>query len=138
MRPATCILPRESCSAVTPSRDPPASRFGLAQGIVGQPANLFPRHRPHDRSVLDQEESAAGRNLIDRGLPARSGGAGQNRVREQATHRFIDVFTKQVKNPRYPRLARLEEIAHRGRLRPGPRYIDSTEPEERPGSPDLW
>ena len=57
----------------------------------------------------------------------------KNRLGEQDIHRVVDIFTKQADVPRYTRLVPLDEIADpKNDFNLNlPRYIDSTEPEDR-------
>ena len=57
----------------------------------------------------------------------------KNRLREQDIHKIVDAFSKLAEMPRYARMVSLDEIAdpkndYNLNL---PRYIDSTEPEDK-------
>ena len=54
----------------------------------------------------------------------------KNRLRAQDIHKVVDVFTKQLEQPRYSRMVPLSEIAANDYNLNIPRYIDASEPED--------
>jgi type I restriction enzyme M protein len=109
-------------------------RRGLIKGIIGLPANLFyGTGIPACILVIDKEHAHArtGIFMIDASKGFLKDG-NKNRLRAQDIHRIVDVFNRQVEEPRYSRMVPVAEIAS-----PAndynlniPRYIDSSEPED--------
>ena len=109
-------------------------RQGLIKGIIGLPTNLFyGTGIPACILVIDKENAHArtGIFMIDASKGFKKDG-NKNRLRAQDIHRIVDVFNKQIKLPRYSRMAPVAEIAS-----PAndynlniPRYIDSSEAED--------
>jgi type I restriction enzyme M protein len=109
-------------------------RSGYLKGIIGLPANLFyGTGIPACILVLDKENATARKGIFM--IDASKGfikDGNKNRLREQDIHRIVDVFEKQIEQPRYSRMVGFLEIAdpkndYNLNL---PRYIDSTEPED--------
>jgi len=108
---------------------------GVIQAIIGFPANLFyGTGIPACLVVLDKAGAAARKGIfmIDASKGFRKDG-NKNRLREQDIHRIVDTFERQLEVPGYSRLVPVAEIAsakndYNLNL---PRYIDSTEPEDR-------
>ena len=134
---AACILPhgvlfRGNAEATIRQQ---LVRSGYLKGIIGLPANLFYGTGIPACIVVLDKENAAGRKgvfMIDASKGFRKDGP-KNCLREQDIHRIVDVFTKQADVPRYARLVPLDEIADpKNDFNLNlPRYIDSTEPEDR-------
>src|SRR5215212_9149141 len=117
-------------------------RKGYIKGIIGLPANLFyGTGIPACIVVIDKEHAQAR-------TPTLSGGAQggifmidasrgflkdgpKNRLRAQDIHKIVDVFTRRVELPRYSRLVGIDEIEKNDFNLNLPRYIDSSEPEDR-------
>jgi type I restriction enzyme M protein len=110
-------------------------RSGYLKGIIGLPANLFYGTGIPACIVVLDKENAAGRKgvfMIDASKGFRKDGP-KNRLREQDIHKIVDTFTRQGDVPRYARMVPVTEIADSKNdfnlnL---PRYVDSTEPEDR-------
>ena len=106
---------------------------GFIKGIIGLPANLFyGTPIPACILVLDKE-GAAGRTgifMIDASKGFIKDG-NKNRLRAQDIHKIVDTFTRQLETPKYSRLVPLAEIEANDYNLNLPRYIDSTEPEDR-------
>jgi type I restriction enzyme M protein len=112
---------------------------GLIKGIIGLPANLFYGTGIPACIVVIDKEGADERAKLDRGgifmIDASKGfikDGNKNRLRAQDIHKIVDVFTKQLEEPRYSRFVPLSEIAdakndYNLNL---PRYIDASEPED--------
>jgi type I restriction enzyme M protein len=107
---------------------------GLIKGIIGLPSNLFyGTGIPACVVVVDKEHAQArtGIFMIDASKGFMKDG-NKNRLRAQDIHRMVDVFTRQLEQPRFSRMVPVSEIAS-----PAndynlniPRYIDSSEPED--------
>ena len=110
-------------------------RSGMLKGIIGLPANLFyGTGIPACILVLDKENASARKGvfMIDASKGYMKDGP-KNRLREQDIHKIVDAFSKLAEMPRYARMVSLDEIAdpkndYNLNL---PRYIDSTEPEDK-------
>ena len=108
---------------------------GYIKGIIGLPPNLFfGTGIPACIVVLDKEGAAARKGifLIDASKGFRKEGP-KNRLRAQDIHKIVDTFTRQSEVSRYARMVPVAEISdpkndYNLSL---PRYIDSTEPEDR-------
>ncbi|GBE47255.1 type I restriction enzyme EcoKI M protein [bacterium BMS3Bbin12] len=109
-------------------------RRGLIKGIIGLPANLFyGTGIPACILVIDKENAHArtGIFMIDASKGFLKDG-NKNRLRAQDIHRIVDVFNRQIEEPRFSRRVPVAEIAspandYNLNL---PRYIDSSEPED--------
>ena len=107
---------------------------GLIKGIIGLPANLFyGTGIPACIVVVDKENAHArtGIFMIDASKGFMKDG-NKNRLRSQDINKIVDVFNRQLEQPRYSRMVPVAEIAN-----PAndynlniPRYIDSSEPED--------
>ena len=107
---------------------------GFIKGIIGLPANLFyGTGIPACIVVLDKENSHArtGIFMIDASKGFLKDG-NKNRLRAQDIHQIVDVFNRQLEQPRYARMVPVAEIAN-----PAndynlniPRYINSSEIED--------
>ncbi len=107
---------------------------GLIKGIIGLPANLFfGTGIPACILVIDKENAHArtGIFMIDASRGFIKDG-NKNRLRAQDIHKIVDVFNRQIEQPRYSRMVPVAEIAS-----PAndynlniPRYVDSSEPED--------
>jgi type I restriction enzyme M protein len=106
---------------------------GFIKGIIGLPANLFfGTGIPACLLVVDKE-GAAGRKgifMIDASRGFIKDG-NKNRLRAQDIHKIADTFNRQIKIERYSRLVPLAEIEANDFNLNLPRYIDSSEPEDR-------
>lgn len=110
-------------------------RSGYLKGIIGLPQNLFyGTGIPACILVLDKDNAQARKGIFM--IDASKGfikDGNKNRLREQDIHRIVDTFNKQTMTPRYARMVPFDEIADAKNdfnlnL---PRYIDSSEPEDR-------
>lgn len=106
---------------------------GYIKGIIGLPANLFyGTGIPACIIVLDKENADARKGIFM--IDASKGfikDGNKNRLREQDIRKIVDVFTKQLKVPKYSRLIPYDEIKiDNGYNLNIPRYIDSSEPED--------
>jgi type I restriction enzyme M protein len=107
---------------------------GYLKGIIGLPPNLFYGTGIPACIVVLDKEGANSRKAVFM-LDASKGfikDGNKNRLREQDTHKIVDIFTRQVELPRYSRLVPVAEISdpkndYNLNL---PRYIDSAEPED--------
>ena len=82
--------------------------------------------------MLDKE-GAAGRKgifMIDASKGFIKYGS-KNRLRAQDIHKIVDTFTRQLEAPKYSRLVPLAEIEDNDYNLNLPRYIDTTEPEDK-------
>jgi len=108
-------------------------RQGVIKGIIGLPANLFyGTGIPACIIVLDKE-GAVGRTgifMVDASKGFMKDG-NKNRLRAQDIHKIVDTFTRQLETPRYSRQVALAEIEVNDFNLNLPRYIDSTEPEDK-------
>ena len=105
---------------------------GYIKGIIGLPANLFyGTGIPACIIVIDkaQAHSRKGIFMIDASKGFIKDG-NKNRLRAQDIHKVVDVFTKQLEQPRYSRIVPLSEIAANDYNLNIPRYIDASEPED--------
>ena len=107
-------------------------RKGYIKGIIGLPANLFyGTGIPACIIVLDKE-NAAGRKGIFM-VNASQGfvkDGNKNRLRHQDLHKIVDVFTRQIKTPKYARMVPLAEIEANDYNLNIPRYIDNSAEED--------
>ncbi|NMG16921.1 type I restriction-modification system subunit M [Aromatoleum bremense] len=109
-------------------------RRGYLKGIIGLPANLFyGTGIPACIVVIDKEDAQARRGIF---MVDASGGyikdGPKNRLREQDIHKIVDVFTRQDgSDPKYARMVGLAEIEKNDYNLNLPRYIDSSEAEDR-------
>jgi type I restriction enzyme M protein len=86
---------------------------GYIKGIIGLPANLFyGTGIPACIIVIDKEHANArsGIFMVDASKGFMKDG-NKNRLRSQDIHKIVDVFTKQLEQPRYSRMVPLSEIA---------------------------
>ncbi len=108
-------------------------RQGYIKGIIGLPANLFyGTGIPACIIVLDKEEThrRSGIFMIDASRGFIKDG-NKNRLRSRDIHQIVDVFTKQLELPRYARMVPYSEIEQNEYNLNIPRYIDSSEAEDR-------
>ena len=108
-------------------------RRGYIKGIIGLPANLFyGTGIPACIIVLDKENAAARKGIfmVDASKGFMKDG-NKNRLREQDIHKIVDVFNNATEVPKYSRMVGLAEIEANDFNLNIPRYIDSTEPEDR-------
>lgn len=107
-------------------------RKGYIKGIIGLPANLFyGTGIPACIIVLDKE-NAAGRTgifMVDASKGFVKDG-NKNRLRHQDIHKIVDVFNKQLAQPKYARMVSVAEIEANDYNLNIPRYIDSSEAED--------
>ncbi len=106
---------------------------GFIKGIIGLPANLFyGTGIPACIVVIDKEGAKArdGIFMMDASQGYVKDG-NKNRLRYQDVHKIVDVFRNQIELPRYSRYVGLAEIADNDYNLNIPRYIDTTEPEDR-------
>ncbi len=107
-------------------------RKGYIKGIIGLPANLFyGTGIPACIIVLDKENAAgrAGLFMIDASKGYVKDG-NKNRLRHQDIHKIVDVFNKQLAQPKYARMVSVAEIEANDYNLNIPRYIDSSETED--------
>lgn len=107
-------------------------RKGYIKGIIGLPANLFyGTGIPACIIVIDKEEAQnrKGIFMIDASAGFMKDGP-KNRLRAQDIHRIVDVFSRQIKVPKYSRMVSLEEIEKNEFNLNLPRYIDSQQVED--------
>ena len=106
---------------------------GFIKGIIGLPANLFyGTGIPACIIVLDKEGAAGRRGIFM--IDASKGfikDGNKNRLRAQDIHKIVDTFTRQLATPKYARMVPLAEVEANDFNLNLPRYIDSTEPEDR-------
>ena len=109
-------------------------RCGFIQGIIGLPANLFfGTGIPACIIVIDKAEASARKGIfmVDASQGYLKDGP-KNRLREQDIHKIVDAFTRQgASDPRYARMVGLDEIEKNDFNLNLPRYIDSTQAEDR-------
>lgn len=109
-------------------------RHGYIKGIIGLPANLFYGTGIPACIIVIDKEHAAGRKGIFM-LDASAGfikDGPKNRLREQDVHKIVDAFTRQDDSkPRYARMVSFEEIEKNDFNLNLPRYIDSTQAEDK-------
>jgi type I restriction enzyme M protein len=106
---------------------------GYIKGIIGLPANLFYGTGIPACIVVLDKESAAGRRgifMIDASKGFVKDG-NKNRLREQDIKKIVDVFEQQLEVPKYSRFVANEEIHAKDYNLNIPRYIDTSEPEDR-------
>ena len=108
-------------------------QHGYIKGIIGLPANLFyGTGIPACIIVLDKENAAARKGIFM--IDASKGyikDGNKNRLRAQDIHKIVDTFNKQVEIAKYARLVPLAEIAANDFNLNLPRYIDSSDAEDR-------
>jgi type I restriction enzyme M protein len=107
-------------------------RRGYLKGIIGLPANLFyGTGIPACIIAVDKEgaDTREGIFMVDASKGFVKDGP-KNRLREMDIHRIVDVFTKQIEEPKYSRMVSLEEIEKNEFNLNIPRYIDSQEAED--------
>jgi len=107
-------------------------RKGYIKGIIGLPANLFyGTSIPACIIVLDKEHatSRTGIFMIDASKGFVKDG-NKNRLRHQDIHKIVDVFNKQLEQPKYSRMVGVAEIEANDYNLNIPRYIDSSEAED--------
>ncbi|AUM13482.1 type I restriction-modification system subunit M [Ketobacter alkanivorans] len=105
---------------------------GYIKGIIGLPANLFyGTGIPACIIVIDKEHAHARKGIfmVDASKGYMKDG-NKNRLRSQDIHKIVDVFTKQLQQPRYSRMVPLSDIAANDYNLNIPRYIDASEPED--------
>ncbi|PZW99440.1 type I restriction enzyme M protein [Pseudomonas sp. 478] len=109
-------------------------RHGYIKGIIGLPTNLFYGTGIPACIIVIDKEHAAGRKGIFM-LDASAGfikDGPKNRLREQDVHKIVDAFTRQDDSePRYARMVGFEEIEKNDYNLNLPRYIDSTQAEDK-------
>ncbi|RUM74278.1 MAG: type I restriction-modification system subunit M, partial [Sulfurovum sp.] len=108
-------------------------RRGFIKAVIGLPANLFyGTGIPACIIVLDKEHAHArtGIYMIDASEGYMKDG-NKNRLRERDIHRIVDTFRKGETVERYARMVPLHEIEANDYNLNIPRYIDSSEPEDR-------
>ncbi|MBN1220294.1 MAG: type I restriction-modification system subunit M [Anaerolineae bacterium] len=108
-------------------------RQGYIKGIIGLPANLFyGTGIPACIIVLDKEQAhtRTGIFMVDASQGFIKDG-NKNRLRSRDLHKIVDVFTRQLEVPGYARLVPYSEIEQNEYNLNIPRYIDSSEPEDR-------
>jgi type I restriction enzyme M protein len=109
-------------------------RRGYIKGIIGLPANLFyGTGIPACIVVIDKQDAQARKGIF---MVDASGGyikdGPKNRLREQDIHKIVDVFARQDgSDPGYARLVGIGEIEKNDYNLNLPRYIDSSQTEDR-------
>ncbi|MDC9735340.1 type I restriction-modification system subunit M [Proteus mirabilis] len=105
---------------------------GYIKGIIGLPANLFyGTGIPTCIIVIDKEHAQARESIFM--VDASKGfikDGNKNRLRSQDIYKIVEIFTKQLEQPRFSRMVPLSEIVANGYNLNIPRYIDSSEPED--------
>ncbi|EOG1982827.1 TPA: type I restriction-modification system subunit M [Proteus mirabilis] len=105
---------------------------GYIKGIIGLPANLFyGTGIPACIIVIDKEHAQARESIFM--VDASKGfikDGNKNRLRSQDIYKIVEIFTKQLEQPRFSRMVPLSEIAANDYNLNIPRYIDSSEPED--------
>ncbi|MDF7351269.1 type I restriction-modification system subunit M [Proteus mirabilis] len=105
---------------------------GYIKGIIGLPANLFyGTGIPACIIVIDKQHAQARESIFM--VDASKGfikDGNKNRLRSQDIYKIVEVFTKQLEQPRFSRMVPLSEIAANDYNLNIPRYIDSSEPED--------
>jgi len=108
-------------------------RRGFIKGIIGLPPNLFyGTGIPACIVVLDKEGAQARKGIfmIDASKGFRKDGA-KNRLRERDIHKIVATFNALREVPGYSRMVPLSEIEANDYNLNLPRYIDSSDPEDR-------
>ena len=109
-------------------------RKGYIAGIIGLPANLFyGTGIPACIVVIDKQDAHARKGIFmcDASRGYMKDGP-KNRLRAQDIHKIVDVFTRRDDgDPKYARMVDLVEIEKNEFNLNLPRYIDSSEPEDR-------
>ena len=108
-------------------------RKGYIKGIVGLPANLFyGTGIPACIVVIDKQDAHTRKGIF---MLDASGGfmkdGPKNRLRAMDIHKIVDAFNKRLDIPKYARMVSVEEIEKNDFNLNLPRYIDSSEPEDR-------
>jgi type I restriction enzyme M protein len=129
-----CILPHGVLSRGHAEADIHRNliRRGYLKGIIGLPANLFyGTGIPACIVVVDKEDAQARKGIfmVDASRGFIKDGP-KNRLREMDIHRIVDIFTKQIEEPKYSRMVSFEEIEKNEFNLNIPRYIDSQEAED--------
>ncbi|MFS3860878.1 type I restriction-modification system subunit M [Proteus mirabilis] len=105
---------------------------GYIKGIIGLPANLFyGTGIPACIIVIDKEHAQARESIFM--VDASKGfikDGNKNRLRSQDIYKIVEVFTKQLEQPRFSRMVPLSEIVANDYNLNIPRYIDSSESED--------
>jgi type I restriction enzyme M protein len=105
---------------------------GYIKGIIGLPPNLFYGTSIPACIIVIDKENAQGRTgifMIDASKGFIKDG-NKNRLRHQDIHKIVDIFNRQIEQPKYSRLVSLAEIEGNDFNLNIPRYIDSSEPED--------
>ncbi len=108
-------------------------RKGLIKGIIGLPANLFYGTGIPACIILIDKENAQNRKgifMVDAGKGFTKDGP-KNRLREMDIHKIVDVFNKQTEISGYSKIVSFAEIEKNEFNLNIPRYIDSSEAEDR-------
>jgi type I restriction enzyme M protein len=109
-------------------------RKGYIKGIIGLPANLFYGTGIPACIILIDKENAHSRKGIFM-LDASKGylkDGNKNRLRDCDIHKIVDVFNRfDDSDPSYARMVGLNEIEKNDYNLNLPRYIDSSEPEDK-------
>ncbi|WP_272530705.1 MULTISPECIES: type I restriction-modification system subunit M [unclassified Providencia] len=105
---------------------------GYIKGIIGLPANLFyGTGIPACIIVIDKQHAQARKSIFM--VDASKGfikDGNKNRLRSQDIYKIVEVFTKQLEQPRFSRMVPLSEILANDYNLNIPRYIDSSEAED--------
>ena len=109
-------------------------RKGYIKGIIGLPANLFyGTGIPACIIVIDKENAHTRKGIFM--LDASKGylkDGPKNRLRDCDIHKIVDVFNRHDdSDPKYARMVSLTEIEKNEYNLNLPRYIDSSEPEDK-------
>ena len=108
-------------------------RKGYIKCIIGLPANLFyGTGIPACIVLVDKRESQSRKGIfmIDASNGYMKDGP-KNRLRAQDIHKIVDVFNKQFTVPGFARMVAVDEIEKNEFNLNIPRYIDSTQKEDR-------
>ncbi len=108
-------------------------RKGYIKGIIGLPPNLFyGTGIPACIIIVDKRDARARKGIFM--IDARAGfmkDGPKNRLRSQDLHRIVDTFKRCSDVPKYARMVPVVEIERNDFNLNLPRYIDSSEPEDR-------
>lgn len=102
------------------------------KGIIWLPANLFYGTGIPACVIVIDKEHAVNRKWIFM-IDASKGfikDGNKNRLREQDSHKIVDVFVNQKELPKYSRMVSIEEISKNEYNLNIPRYIDTQEEED--------
>ncbi len=108
-------------------------RKGYIKGIIGLPANLFyGTGIPACIVVIDKHDAHTRKGIfmIDASQGFMKDGP-KNRLRSRDIHKIVDTFRRRQDVAKYSRMVSIAEIERNDYNLNLPRYIDSSEPEDR-------